>query len=85
LEASSWYVFGQLIRQVIAVALAGLILGAPLALVTDAALPTDIPLEITGGAFLTGGVSITIAALLGSRLSTRQVVQVNSISALGQV
>jgi putative ABC transport system permease protein len=85
LGASSWYVFGQLIRQVIAIALAGLILGAPLALVTDAALPTDIPLEITGGAFLTGGASITIAALLGSLLSARQVVRVNPMSALGQV
>jgi putative ABC transport system permease protein len=85
LGASSWYVFGQLVRQVVAVALVGLALGVPLALVTDAAFPTDIPLEITGGAFLTGGVSITIAALLGSLLSARQVVRVNPMSALGQV
>jgi putative ABC transport system permease protein len=85
LGASSWYIFGQLIRQVVAVALAGLALGAPLAVVTDVALPTDIPLEITVGAFLTGGASITIAALLGSLLSARQVVRVNPISALGQV
>jgi putative ABC transport system permease protein len=85
LGASSWYVFGQLIRQVVAVAMVGLALGVPLALMTDAALPGDIPLEITGGAFLTGGVSITIAALLGSLLSARQVVRVNPMSALGQV
>ena len=85
LGASSWYVFGQLIRQVVAVAMVGLALGVPLALMTDAALPGDIPLEITSGAFLTGGVSITIAALLGSLLSARQVVRVNPMSALGQV
>ena len=85
LGASSWYVFGQLVRQVVAVALVGLALGVPLALVTEAALPSDIPLQITGGAFLTGGVSITIAALLGSLLSARQVVRVNPMSALGQV
>jgi putative ABC transport system permease protein len=85
LGASSWYVFGQLIRQVVAVALAGLALGVPLALVTEAALPSDIPLEITGGAFLTGGVSMTVAALLGSLFSARQVVRVNPMSALGQV
>jgi putative ABC transport system permease protein len=85
LGASSWYIFGQLVRQVVAVAMVGLVLGVPLALVTDAALPAGIPLEITGGAFLTGGVSITIAALLGSLLSARQVVRVNPMSALGQV
>jgi putative ABC transport system permease protein len=85
LGASSWYVFGQLIRQVVAVALAGLGLGVALALVTEATLPSDIPLQITGGAFLTGGASITIAALLGSLFSARQVVRVNPMSALGQV
>jgi len=85
LGASSWYIFGQLIRQVVAVALAGLALGVPLALVTEAALSSDIPLEITGSAFLTGGLSITIAALLGSLFSARQVVRVNPMSALGQV
>jgi len=85
LGASSWYVFGQLIRQVVAVALAGLALGVALALVTEATLPSDIPLQITGGAFLTGGASITIAALLGSLFSARQVVRVNLMIALGQV
>jgi len=85
LGASSWYVFGQLICQVVAVALAGLALGVPLALVTEATLPSDIPLQTTGGAFLTGGASITIAALLGSLFSARQVVRVNPMSALGQV
>jgi len=85
LGASSWYVFGQLIRQVVAVALAGLALGVALALVTEATLPSDIPLQITGGAFLTGGASITIAALLGSLFSARQVVRVNPMIALGQV
>jgi len=85
LGASSWYVFGQLICQVAAVALAGLALGVALALVTEATLPSDIPLQITGGAFLTGGASITIAALLGSLFSARQVVRVNPMSALGQV
>jgi putative ABC transport system permease protein len=85
LGASSWYVFGQLICQVAAVALVGLALGVPLALVTEATLPSDIPLQITGGAFLTGGASITIAALLGSLFSARQVVRVNPMSALGQV
>jgi len=83
--ASSWYVFGQLVRQVIAVALAGLALGVPLALLTETAIPSDIPLEITTGAFLTGGVSITVAALLGSLFSARQVVRVDPLSALGQV
>jgi len=85
LGASSWYVFGQLIRQVVAVALAGLALGVALALVTEATLPSDIPLQITTSAFLTGGASITIAALLGSLFSARQVVRVNPMSALGQV
>jgi len=82
--ASSWFVFGQLIRQVLIVAAAGLALGVPLALATEAAIPSNIPLEITTGAFLTGGASITIAALLGSLFSARQVVRVDPMSALGQ-
>jgi putative ABC transport system permease protein len=83
--ASNWWVFGQLIRQVTFVALAGVALGIPLAVLTAAAIPSDVPLEVTAGAFLTGGISITVAALLGAVFSARQVVRVNPISALGQM
>jgi ABC-type antimicrobial peptide transport system permease subunit len=40
---------------------------------------------VTAGAFLIGGLGITIAALLGAVFSARQVVRVNPISALGQM
>jgi putative ABC transport system permease protein len=83
--ASNWWVFGQLIRQVMVVVLAAVALGILLALLTAAAIPSDIPLEVTAGAFLTGGISITIAALLGAIFSARQVVRVDPISALGQM
>jgi putative ABC transport system permease protein len=83
--ASNWWVFGQLIRQVMVVALAGVAMGVPLALLTAAVIPSDIPLEVTVSAFLTGGISITIAALIGGVFSARQVVRVNPLSALGQV
>jgi putative ABC transport system permease protein len=63
----------------------GLILGGPLTLVTEAAIPSDIPLELTTGAFLPGAISITVAALLGSLFSARQVVRVDPMSALGQL
>jgi putative ABC transport system permease protein len=83
--ASNWWVFGQLIRQVTVIALAGIALGIPLAVLTAAAIPSDVPLEVTAGAFLTGAISITVAALLGAVFSARQVVRVNPISALGQM
>ena len=83
--ASNWWVFGQLVRQVAVVALAGVALGIPLAVLTAAVIPSDVPLKVTAGAFLTGGISMTIAALLGAVFSARQVVRVNPISALGQV
>ncbi len=83
--ASNWWVFGQLIRQVMVVALAGVAMGIPLALLTAAVIPSDVPLEVTASAFLTGGISITIAALIGGVFSARQVVRVNPLSALGQV
>lgn len=83
--ASNSWVFGQLIRQVILVALAGVVLGIPLALLTALAIPSDVPLKVTAGAFLVGGLGITIAALLGAVFSARQVVRVNPVSALGQI
>jgi putative ABC transport system permease protein len=83
--ASNSWVFGQLIRQVILVALAGVVLGIPLALLTALAIPSDVPLKVTAGAFLVGGLGITIAALLGAVFSARQVVRVNPVSALGQM
>jgi putative ABC transport system permease protein len=83
--ASNWWVFSQLIRQVTIVALAGVALGIPLALLTAAVIPSDVPLEVTAGAFLTGGIGITVAALLGGLFSARQVVRVDPMSALGQV
>jgi putative ABC transport system permease protein len=60
-------------------------MGIPLALLTAAVIPSDVPLEVTASAFLTGGISITIAALIGGVFSARQVVRVNPLSALGQV
>ncbi len=83
--ASNWWVFGQLVRQVAVVVLAGVALGIPLALLTAAAIPSDVPLRVTAGAFLTGGISMTVAALLGAIFSARQVVRVNPMSALGQM
>jgi putative ABC transport system permease protein len=83
--ASNWWVFGQLVRQVAVVALAGVALGIPLAILTAFAIPSDVPLEVTASAFLTGGVGMTVAALLGAVFSARQVVRVNPVTALGQI
>lgn len=82
--ASSWWIFGQLVRQVLFIDLIAIAIGVPAALATDAALPATIPVEITATAFIVGGAGITIAAVVGSLFSARQVLRVDPMSALGQ-
>lgn len=82
--ASSWWIFSQLVRQVLLIDLIAILIGVPAALATDTLLPATIPVEITATAFMIGGAGITIAAIVGSLFSARQVVRVDPMSALGQ-
>ncbi|HEY8491808.1 MAG TPA: ABC transporter permease [Dehalococcoidia bacterium] len=84
--ASTWYVFRELVKQVLAVMLLGTAVGAPLAALTVQALRRQMPLfDIDPGSAVVGVLLLAATALLGTLFSARQIARVDPIIALGQV
>ena len=87
LGASSWFVFRQILIQVVALAIAGLAISVPLAYATERALsslPDAVPIAFTTGTFVTTSAIFLATAVAGSLLSGRQVLRTDPIIALGQ-
>jgi putative ABC transport system permease protein len=85
LGASSWFVFGQLVLQVLALTVAGLVVAILLALLTRAALPEGgIPLAFPRSTFVVTVVGLLVSSVLGSLVSGRRVAKLDPIIALGQ-
>lgn len=85
LGASSWFVFGQLLLQVIVLTLAGLAVCIPLALLTASAIPEGgVPIAFTNSTYVITVVGLLVAAVLGALFSGRQIARVDPIIALGQ-
>lgn len=85
--ASSFFVFRQILLQVLAVSAFGVATSVPLAYLTERALqqaPDSVPIAFTTGTFITTSVSLLFTALAGAALSGRQVLKVDPIIALGQ-
>jgi putative ABC transport system permease protein len=85
--ASSGFIARQLLAQVLAVALVGLALALPLALLTDWAIEAGgdvVPIGFTGASLLTTVVALLVAAVVGALVCVRQVVRVDPLIALGQ-
>lgn len=82
--ASSWFVFRQLLVQVMFISIVGLLFAVPLALATVGILPGGVPLLLErDGAILTI-VLLLFTALIGVAFSGRQIAQVDPLMALGQ-
>ncbi len=85
LGASGWFVFRQLLLQVVLLTLAGLAVAIPLALATAALIPDDgVPVAFTGATYGYTALGLLLAAMLGALFSGRQVAKVDPIIALGQ-
>jgi putative ABC transport system permease protein len=85
--ASSFFVFRQIVIQVLAVSLFGLLISVPLAYVTATLLSTasnPVPVAFTTQTFIVTAVLLLMTAVAGSLLSGRQVLQIDPIIALGQ-
>jgi putative ABC transport system permease protein len=85
--ASSTFVATQIVVQVLALALGGVIVAVPLAWLTSKGLqqlPQQVPLAFTTGAFVVTSVAMVVTALIGALLSAWQAVRVDPIIALGQ-
>lgn len=82
--ASNLYVFRQLVQQVLLVTAIGVAIGVPLSLLAAAALPEQVPLQLTTRDIVTGVLGILVTGLVGSLFSGRHVVSVDPLTALGQ-
>jgi putative ABC transport system permease protein len=87
LGASSFFVFRQVLVQVLAVSAVGLAVSLPLAYLTDQALrtmPDPVPVAFTTLTFVTTSTFVLMTAVAGSLLSALQVSRVDPMIALGQ-
>lgn len=87
LGASSFYLFRQVLSQVVAIMALGLAISVPLAFATERLLqrlPETVPIAFTNGTFVTTSALLFATGLVGALFSGRQVAQVDPIIALGQ-
>jgi putative ABC transport system permease protein len=85
--ASSFYVFRQILLQVVAISALGIAISVPLAYLTErllARLPETVPVAFTSGTFITTSLALLLTAIVGALFSGRHVVRVDPIIALGQ-
>ena len=85
--ASSFFVFRQVLLQVLAISIAGVAIAIPLAWLTNRALqqvPNPVPIAFTTGTFLVTSALLVLMAAIGAAFSGRQVAKVDPIIALGQ-
>lgn len=87
LGASSGYVFRQLLMQVLTVAVVGVALAIPLAVVTGEAiqrLPNPVPIAFDVPVLLTTSLLLLVASIVGAAFSLRRILTIDPIIAMGQ-
>lgn len=85
--ASNFFVFSQILLQVITLAVIGLLISVPLAWLTYRALqqlPDAVPIAFTTSTYITTCVALLLTAIIGAFFSGRRVVKTDPIIALGQ-
>ncbi|OAI40656.1 hypothetical protein AYO38_05480 [bacterium SCGC AG-212-C10] len=87
LGASGFYVFRQVLAQVLAVSIAGVAIAVPLAWATGKALqqlPETVPIAFNTNLFVVTSVALVATGVIGALFSGKQVAGVDPIIALGQ-
>lgn len=77
----------QIIVQVLALALGGVVIAVPLAYLTNRALQQlsgQVPLAFTTNAFITTSIAMLLTSVIGAVFSLREVAKIDPIIALGQ-
>ena len=85
--ASSFFLFRQVMVQVLCISVVGVAVAIPLTWLTNRLIqqaPNPVPIAFTNGTFLTTSVLLVLMALVGAMFSGRQVAKVDPIIALGQ-
>ena len=84
LGASSWFVFEQLVVQVLVISAIGLAFAIPAAIVTVNALPATVPLLIQRNGVVITVLLLLATAMVGVAFSGRKIASIDPIIALGQ-
>ncbi|MGE0059524.1 MAG: ABC transporter permease [Dehalococcoidia bacterium] len=85
--ASDFFVFRQLLLQVVTLSLLGLAVSVPLAWATEQGLerlPDAVPIGFTTSTYVTTSLTLLVTAIVGALISVRQVFKTDPIIALGQ-
>lgn len=81
--SSTGRLFAGIVAQAVVVATVAFVAGGVLAMLADAALPGEVPLQLTAGRFVFTFVALIVAAVLGSAISLRRVTRIDPASAIG--
>jgi putative ABC transport system permease protein len=84
LGASSWFIFRQLMVQVLIVTVVGLALAVPAAVLTLRILPGTVPLLLERNGIVLSMALIMVTAVVGVAFSGRKIASVDALIALGQ-
>jgi len=85
--ASNFFVFRQIVMQVVVLAAIGIAIALPLAWATNRALqqlPEAVPISLNTDTYVTTALALMVTSLVGALFSGRQVVKTDPIIALGQ-
>jgi putative ABC transport system permease protein len=82
--ASSWFVFRQLLLQVLIVSFIGMAIALPITIVTVSVLSADVPLLLERDKVLLSGFLLLVTAVVGVLFSGRRIATVDPLIALGQ-
>jgi putative ABC transport system permease protein len=82
--ASSWFVFRQLLIQVLLVSVVGLAVALPLTIVTVSVLSSSVPLLIATESILVATILLLATAVVGVLFSGRRISEIDPLIALGQ-
>ncbi len=81
--ASTRRLLAGVVLQAVVVAAVAFVVGSLLALAAGAALPANVPLQLTPGRFAFTFLGLVVAAVLGSAISLRRVTRIDPASAIG--
>ncbi len=81
--ASTKRLFAGVVLQAVLVAVLAFVIGSLLSIGAAAALPAEVPLQLTPARFLSTFIGLLVAAVLGSAISLRKVTKVDPASAIG--
>ena len=84
LGASSWFIFQQLMVQVLIVTVVGLALAVPAAVLTLSIFPGNVPLLLEQRGIVISMALILVTAVIGVAFSGRKIASVDALIALGQ-